>query len=95
MGKLILKSSSKAFAKFVKDVDEILSKVHTHDKEGNKSDCTSASFVDSRDRLVNVEIDFKDGHPSRILNAWVAADFVQDEIDSIEDKNEKGDQWNI
>jgi hypothetical protein len=25
----------------------------------------------------------------------VAADFVQDEIDSIEDKNEKGDQWNI
>ena len=69
MGKLILKSSSKAFAKFVKDVDDILSKVHTHDQEGNKN-----------------------GHPSRILNAWVAADFVQDEIDSIEDKNEKSDQ---
>ena len=95
MGELKLKSSSKAFAKFVKDVDEILSKVHTHDKEGNKCDCTSASFVDSRDRLVNVELDFKDGHPSKLLNGWVAADFVQDEIDSIEDKNEKRDQWNI
>ena len=92
MDVLKLKSSSKAFAKFVKDVDEILSRVHTHDKEGNKCDCTSASFVDSRDRLVNVELDFKDGHPSKLLNGWVAADFVQDEIDSIEDKNEKRDQ---
>ena len=66
--------------------------MHTHDKEGNKCDCTSESFVDSRDRLVNVELDFKDGHPSKLLNGWVAADFVQDEIDSIEDKNEKRDQ---
>ena len=95
MDVLKLKSSSKAFAKFVKDVDEILSKVHTHDQQGNKSDCTSQTFVDSRDRLVNVELDFKDGHPAKILNAWVAADFVRDEIESIEDKNEKGDQWNI
>ena len=87
-----LKSSSKAFKKFVKDVDDILSKVHTHDKEGNRCDCTSENFVDSRDRLVNVELDFQDGHPSKMLNGWVAADFVEDEIQSLEDKNEKRDQ---
>jgi len=87
-----LKSSSTAFKKFVKDVDDILSKVQTHDKEGNRCDCTSASFVDARDRLVNVELDFKDGHPSKMLNLWVAADFVEDEIQSLEDKNEKKDQ---
>tara|TARA_R100001163_G_C5032718_1_gene172508 strand:- start:207 stop:482 length:276 start_codon:yes stop_codon:yes gene_type:complete len=87
-----LKSSSKAFKKFVKDVDDILSKVQTHDKEGNRCDCTSESFVDARDRLVNVELDFKDGHPSKMLNMWVAADFVEDEIQSLENKNEKADQ---
>tara|TARA_R100000742_G_C4185056_1_gene18937 strand:+ start:112 stop:390 length:279 start_codon:yes stop_codon:yes gene_type:complete len=92
MGQLKLKSTSKAFAKFVKDVDDILSKVQTHDKEGNRCDCTSENFVDSRDRLGNVELDFRDGHPSKILNLWVAADFVKDEIQSLENENEKKDQ---
>ena len=89
MGELKLKSTSKAFAKFVKDM---LSKVHTHDKEGNKCDCTSKSFVDSRDRLVNIELDFKDGHPAKIINMWVAADFINDEIENLNDLNEKRDQ---
>tara|TARA_Y100001937_G_scaffold30054_2_gene43338 strand:+ start:824 stop:1102 length:279 start_codon:yes stop_codon:yes gene_type:complete len=91
MGELKLKCSSKAFHKFVKDMDNILSKVQTHDIKGNRSDCTSESFVDSRDRLVNIELDFRDGHPSKIINLWVAADFVEDEIQSQEEKNEKRD----
>ena len=86
-----LKSNSKAFKKFVEDVDNVLSKVHSHDKEGNINDCTSSNFVESRDRLTNIEIDFKDGHPCKILNIWVAADFVQDEVDALIDQNEKRD----
>tara|TARA_Y100001938_G_C7890256_1_gene329445 strand:- start:377 stop:652 length:276 start_codon:yes stop_codon:yes gene_type:complete len=91
VGQLKLKSSSKAFAKFVTDMDNILSKVQTHDVEGNKSDSTSESFVNSRDSLVNLELDFRDGYPSKIINLWVAADFVEDEIQSLEEKNEKRD----
>jgi len=83
-----LKSNSPVFRKFVTDLDAILSKVYAKDVQGNPIKDTDAIFVDARDRIQNLELNFKNGYPITPFNVWVAQDLIKDEIDSLNDEDE-------
>ena len=80
MARIEIKSQSKIFRKFIADMDNVLSKVETYDKNKNVNDCNSKEFTNSTERLSAVELNFKNSHPIKIINHWVASDFVKDEI---------------
>ena len=46
-----LKSSSHLFKKWVKDMDEVLSKTHTHNQQGDQTSQDSEHFKEQRGRL--------------------------------------------
>ena len=82
MGKLTieLKSSSHLFKKWVQDMDEILSKTHTHNQAGEETKEDSAHFKEQRSRLAATKVDVYSA-PVYPVNEWLARDFVQDEIE--------------
>ena len=94
MGKLNfeLKSSSHLFRKWVKQMDDVLSKTHTHDQTGNETSQDSQHFKEQRGRLAATSVDVYSA-PVYPVNEWLATDFLQDEIEckSYEQDLEKSD----
>ena len=82
MGKLTieLKSSSHIFKKWVMEMDDILSKTHTHDIQGNATTQDSEHFKEQRSRLSATKVDVYSA-PVYPVNEWLATDFLTDEIE--------------
>ena len=80
MGELKLKSSSHLFKKWVKEMDEVLSKTHTHDQTGTLTNQDSQHFKEQRGRLAATKVDVYSA-PVYPVNEWLATDFLQDEIE--------------
>lgn len=80
MGQLTLKSSSHLFKKWVMKMDDILSKTHTHDIQGNATTQDSDHFKEQRGRLSSTGVDVYLA-PVYPVNEWLATDFINDEIE--------------
>ena len=80
MGELKLKSSSHLFKKWVKEMDEVLSKTYTHDQTGSITNQDSQHFKEQRGRLAATKVDVYLA-PVYPVNEWLATDFLQDEIE--------------
>ena len=80
MGKLELKSSSHLFRKWVKDMDEVLSKTHTHNQNGEQVSLKDNHFHEQRSRLAATKVDVYSA-PVYPVNEWLASDLIKDEID--------------
>ena len=71
MDELKLKSSSHLFKKWVMQMDEILSKTHTHDQVGAGTSDDSEHFKDQRERLAATKVDVYVA-PVYPVNQWLA-----------------------
>jgi len=80
MGQLTLKSSSHLFKKWVMQMDDILSKTHTHNVEGDATKQDSDHFKEQRERLSSTKVDVYSA-PVYPVNEWLATDFITDEIE--------------
>ena len=80
MGQLTLKPSSHLFKKWVMKMDDILSKTHTHDIQGNATTQDSDHFKEQRGRLSSTGVDVYLA-PVYPVNEWLATDFINDEIE--------------
>ena len=80
MGKLELKSSSHLFRKWVKEMDEVLSKTHTHNQNGDQVGMKDNHFQEQRSRLAATKVDVYSA-PVYPVNEWLATDLIVDEID--------------
>jgi hypothetical protein len=82
VGKLTieLKSSSHLFRKWVKEMDEVLSKTHTHLQTGDRISMKDNHFQEQRGRLAATKVDVYSA-PVYPVNEWLASDLIQDEID--------------
>jgi hypothetical protein len=82
VGKLTieLKSSSHLFRKWVKEMDEVLSKTHTHSQTGDRISMKDNHFQEQRGRLAATKVDVYSA-PVYPVNEWLASDLIQDEID--------------
>ena len=80
MGQLTLKSSSHLFKKWVMKMDDILSKTHTHDIQGNATTQDSDHFKEQRGRLSSTGVDVYLA-PVYPVNEWLATDFINDEFE--------------
>jgi len=80
MGKLELKSSSHLFRKWVKEMDEVLSKTHTHNQNGEQVSMKDNHFQEQRSRLAATKVDVYSA-PVYPVNEWLASDLIIDEID--------------
>mgnify|MGYP003133435533 FL=1 len=75
-----LKSSSHLFKKWVIQMDDILSKTHTHDQAGVPTTQDTEHFKEQRERLSSTKVDVYSA-PVYPVNQWLAQDFVNDEIE--------------
>ena len=80
MGQLTLKSSSHLFKKWVIEMDDILSKTHTHDQTGAPTTQDTEHFKEQRERLSSTKVDVYSA-PVYPVNQWLAQDFINNEID--------------
>jgi len=92
MGELKLKSSSHLFKKWVMAMDDVLSKTHTHDLQGDATTQDSEHFKEQRGRLASTKVDVYSA-PVYPVNEWLATDFLVDEIEcrTYEQDLNKGD----
>ena len=90
-----LKSSSHLFKKWVKDMDEVLSKTHTHNQQGDQTSQDSEHFKEQRGRLAATKVDVYSA-PVYPVNEWLATDLIVDEIEcrTYEQDLEKSDGGN-
>ena len=93
MGKLELKSSSHLFRKWVKEMDKVLSKTHTHNQNGEQVSLKDNHFQEQRSRLAATKVDVYSA-PVYPVNEWLASDLIKDEIDcrTYEQDLEKADE---
>ena len=61
-------------------MDDVLSKTHTHDIQGNATTQDSDHFKEQRGRLASTSVDVY-AAPVYPVNEWLATDFINDEID--------------
>ena len=80
MDVLKLKSNSHLFRKWVKQMDDVLSKTHTHDQQGNQTSQDSNHFKEQRSRLAATKVDVYSA-PVYPVNEWLATDLINDEIE--------------
>ena len=80
MGQLTLKSSSHLFKKWVMEMDDILSKTHTHNVMGDATKQDSEHFKEQRGRLSSTKVDVYSA-PVYPVNEWLATDLIEDEIE--------------
>ena len=80
MDVLKLKSNSHLFKKWVKQMDDVLSKTHTHDQQGNQTSQDSSHFKEQRSRLAATKVDVYSA-PVYPVNEWLATDLINDEIE--------------
>ena len=80
MDALKLKSRSHLFRKWVMEMDNVLSKTHTHDQAGIGTSNNSEHFKEQRERLASTKVDVYTA-PVYPVNQWLATDLVNDEIE--------------
>lgn len=90
-----LKSSSHLFKKWIKDMDDVLSKTHTHNQQGDQTSQDSEHFKEQRGRLAATKVDVYSA-PVYPVNEWLATDLIVDEIEcrTYEQDLEKSDGGN-
>ena len=92
MDAIKLRCSSHLFKKFVKEMDEVLSKTQTHTVNGSQTSEKDEHFKEQRARLAGVKVDIP-MCPVYPINEWLAEDFLRDEIETKTYEQDKEKGW--
>ena len=76
-------------------MDDVLSKTHTHNQQGDQTSQDSEHFKEQRGRLAATKVDVYSA-PVYPVNEWLATDLIVDEIEcrTYEQDLEKSDGGN-